>query len=298
MKVFGKVQKKKEKKIESFKLDKRTSAAAALAHTPCSHQHNVVDHSFLLAVSRVARAMSKTASRTGVRASSASSVTKRVTASRLEAIAGPWYFFSKLAARPSLKTPACRLLDVTVARRTCASKNIGKERGSPQVKSMLKALGKTDRCLVGVVLFARLECLHRNAPDPSRQRQGPRPPNRDVWVRTCVMSRPPFVKRSGSFDQTSCLWSSRSLSLSSPFLLLFFFFFFSFLHFLETGKVKTPPPPNGHARILVNAEIYGRSLMHNLHFHFQPGTPFCALAGRYEKSRKAVHEQFLSIKFY
>ena len=38
--------KKKEKKIESFKLDMRASAAAALAHTPCSHQHNVVDHSF------------------------------------------------------------------------------------------------------------------------------------------------------------------------------------------------------------------------------------------------------------
>ena len=74
----------------------------------------------------------------------------------------------------------------------------------------------------------------------------------------CVMSRPPFVKRSGSFDQTSCLWSSRSLSLSSSFSSSSFFF--SFLHFLETGKVKTPPPPNGHARILVNAEIYGRSL--------------------------------------
>ena len=40
------------------------------------------------------------------------------------------------------------------------------------MKSMLKALGKTDRCLVGVDLFARLECLRRNAPDPSRQRQG------------------------------------------------------------------------------------------------------------------------------
>ena len=183
MKVFGKVQKKKrKKKIESFKPDMRASAAAALAHTPCSHQHNVVDHSFLLAVSRVARAMSKTASRTGVRASSSSSsVTKRVTASRLEAIAGPWYFFSKLAERPSLKTPACRLLDVTVARRTCASKNIGKERGSPQVKSMLKALGKTDRCLVGVVLFARLECLHRTPPILRGSDRDPaRTPNRDV----------------------------------------------------------------------------------------------------------------------
>ena len=42
------------------------------------------------------------------------------------------------------------------------------------------------------------------------------------------------------------------------FLHSFFFFSFSFLHYLETGKVK-PPPPNGHARILVNAEISGGS---------------------------------------
>ena len=159
----------------------RASAAAVLAHTPCSqHEHNVVDYSFLLAVPRVARRHVKDRVSNWRASSSSSSVTKRVTASRLEAIAGPWYFCSKLAARPSLKTPARRLLDVTVARRTCASKNIGKERGSPRVKSMLKALGKTDRCLVGVVLFARLDCLRRNAPDPSRQRQGPRPPNRDV----------------------------------------------------------------------------------------------------------------------
>ena len=159
----------------------------ALLHrwpTPRVHvrEHDVVDHSFLLAVPRVARRHVKDRVSNWRASSSSSSVTKRVTASRLEAIAGPWYFFSKLAARPSLKTPARRLLDVTVARRTCASKNIGKERGSPQVISMLRALGKTDRCLVGVatVLFARLECLRRNAPDPSRQRQGPRPPNRDV----------------------------------------------------------------------------------------------------------------------
>ena len=78
----------------------------------------------------------------------------------------------------------------------------------------------------------------------------------------CVTSRPPFVKQSGSFDQTPCLWSLCSLPLSSSFHLSFFlvFFFFFIFTFLETGKVKTPPPPNGHARILVNAEIYGRSL--------------------------------------
>ena len=125
-------------------------------------------------------AMSKTASRTGVRVLFQFCDKASHSFTPGSDCVGPWCFFSKLAARPSLKTPARRLLDVTVARRTCASKNIGKERGNPKVKSMLKALGKTDRCLVGVVIFARLECLRRNAPDPSRQRQGPCPPNRDL----------------------------------------------------------------------------------------------------------------------
>ena len=40
-----------------------------------------------------------------------------------------------------------------------------------------------------------------------------------------------------------------------------FFLYFFILQFLETGKVNPPPPPpNGHARILANAEIYGRSV--------------------------------------
>ena len=54
---ISKKKKKERKKIESFKLDMPASAAAALAwaYTPCSHQHNVVDHSFLLAVPSVAR---------------------------------------------------------------------------------------------------------------------------------------------------------------------------------------------------------------------------------------------------
>ena len=60
----------------------------------------------------------------------------------------------------------------------------------------------------------------------------------------CVTSRPPFVKQSGSFDQTPCLWSSCSLPLSSSFHLSFFLVFFFFFTFLETGKVKPPPPPS------------------------------------------------------
>ena len=93
-------------------------------HVP--HQHNAW-YKFLLAVAvlRVARRHVKDRV-SNWRASSSStstgrSMTKRVTASRLEAIARPWYFFSKLAARRSVKTPAGRLLDVTVARRTSSA---------------------------------------------------------------------------------------------------------------------------------------------------------------------------------
>ena len=238
------------------------SAAAALLHTPCSHQHNVVHHSFLLAVPRVARRHVK----------------DRVLELALE-------FFFKFSDEASLSlTPGSDCRTLVLFFQTCCApfvenarwrsssagrygrttnlrlQNIGKER---KVKSMFNALGKTDRCLVGVVLFARLECLRRTLPILRGSDRDPARPNRDVWVRTVRNSRPPFVKRSGSFHL--CLWSSRSLSLSSSFS-SFFFFLFHFLHFLETGKVNPPPPPpNGHAHILVKCgKIYGRSLSNRL----------------------------------
>ena len=152
------------------------------------------------------------------------------------------------------------------------------------MKSMLKALGKTDRCHVAVVLFARLECLRRNAPDPSRQRLGPRPPNRDVRVRTVRNSRPPFVKRSGSVDQTSCLWSSRSLSLFYSFSSFFLFFI---LTFFRNGQGQNPPPPNGHARIFLNAEIYRRSLRRKIKFLYSMST----------HPRNTMSDQIHSVEF-
>ena len=57
------------------------------------------------------------------------------------------------------------------------------------------------------------------------------------------------------YNQASSQWSSHSLFLSSSFS-------FSLFIFLETGKVNPPPPrapPTGHARVLPNAEVYGRS---------------------------------------
>ena len=65
--------------------------------------------------------------------------------------------FFQTCCSPFVENATRRLLDVTVARRTFASNNIGNERGSPQVKSMSSALSKTVGCLVGVVLLSRLD---------------------------------------------------------------------------------------------------------------------------------------------
>ena len=75
--------------------------------------------------------------------------------------------------------PACRLLNVTVAIRTCASNDIGKERGGPQEESMLNALGKTRigassawfniRSLGFSCLRRRWRFLRGSDGDPARQ---------------------------------------------------------------------------------------------------------------------------------
>ena len=186
MKDFGKFKKKKRKKIESFKLDMRASAAAAgvdLGPTPRVHisttslitrsnscwQCHVLPAAMSLGKDRVSNWRASSSSRRASHSftpGTCGSDSKRMV------------LFSKLAVRRSLKTPARRLPDVTIARRTCASKNIGKE--TPQVKSMSNALGKTGRCLVGVVLFAHLNFPVFAGTLPSRQRPGPRLPNRDV----------------------------------------------------------------------------------------------------------------------
>ena len=80
------------------------------------------------------------------------------------------------------------------------------------------------------VFAGTLPILRGSDRDPARQTE-------TCECEPCV--RPPFVKRSGSFDQTSCLWSSRSLSLSSSF---FFFFFFIFT-FFRNGQGQNPPSP-------------------------------------------------------
>ena len=75
----------------------------------------------------------------------------------------------------------------------------------------------------------------------SRPRPGPRSPKQ----RRVSKSRPSFAKQSGSSNQTSCLWSSRSLSLLFSCSFSFFFihfFIFSFLHFIWNGQGQNPSP--------------------------------------------------------
>ena len=162
----------------------RASGAAALAGVGL---HPVFKMSVISTTSLITRscwqchvlpvAMSKTASQTGARVLLPLLDLQR-SKSQLHAwkrlrLKDPGTFFFQTCC-----APAHCPLDVTVARQTCASKKIGKERGSPQ--DMSNALGKTSRCLVGVVLFALLDIPVFAGALPSRQRPGPCPPNRDV----------------------------------------------------------------------------------------------------------------------
>ena len=103
------------------------------------------------------------------------------------------------------------------------------------MKSMSNALGKTGRCLVGVVLFARLARLDFPVFAGSNASFEAATGTSARQTETCEYeskSRPMFAKQSGSFDQLHRVYGVRVLCLF-PLLFLFFsfFFFFSFLHF-------------------------------------------------------------------
>ena len=177
--------------------------------------------------------MSKTASRTGARVLLPVLWRSESQLHPWKRLQDHWYFFSKPAARPSLKTPARRLQDVTVARRTCASKTLERKEGVPRWNQCwtlwARQIGASSAWL-----FARLECLRRTLPI---LRGSDRDPGRQTGTYECepcviiLALRSWNSKRSGSFDQTSCLWSSRSLSLSSSFTSFFLFFLFHFYIF-------------------------------------------------------------------
>ena len=180
MKVFGKVQKTKGKKTESFKPDMRASAAAALAraHTPCSHQHNVaiVDHSFLLAVPRVARRHVKDRVLNWRASSSFSSVTKQVTASRLGAIAGPWYFFPNLLRALRWKRPLVVCWTLRSHDELAPPKTLEKKEGVPRWNQCWTLWARQIGASSAWFYSLAWSVFAGNAPDPSRQRQGPGTP--------------------------------------------------------------------------------------------------------------------------
>ena len=254
-------KKRNEKKIESFKLDMRASAAAALAHTPCSHQHNVVDHSFLLAVPRVARRHVKDRASNWRASSSSSSVPKRVTASRLEASAGPWYFSPNLLRALRWK----RLLVVCWTLRShdelAPPKTLEKEEGVPRWNQCwrlwARQIGASSAwfySLAWSVFAGTLPILWGSDRDPARQTE-------TCECEPCVI----LALRSWNEVEVSMKHRVYGVHVLCLFLLLFllsFFFFFFIFTFFRNGQGQPPPPlsPNGHARILVNAEIYGRSL--------------------------------------
>ena len=100
MKVFGKVQKKTKLNHSSW-----ACVQALLQRWPTPRVH-ISTTSLITRSTRswqchlLPAAMSKTAVSNWRASSSSSSVTKRVTASRLEAIAGPWYFFFQTCCAP------------------------------------------------------------------------------------------------------------------------------------------------------------------------------------------------------
>ena len=185
--------------------------------------------------------------------STSRSVTKQVAASRLEADVRIWYFLSNLL--PFVENVRSSSSGRNVRLTNMLFQKPSKRRESPQVTSMSDALCKTGRCLVEVVLFARLhvlvfaECSPRGSDrDPTRQTE--------TWKYAPCVTSPSDCKTNWKFQ-------SNILSMEFTFNVSVFFYFF-FFTFLETGKVTTqpqpPPPPNGHARILANADIYGPSL--------------------------------------
>ena len=144
------------------------------------------------------------------------------------------------AARPSLKTPTRRLLDVTVARWTCAS---GKERGSPQVKSAMsnawaRQIGASSAwfySLAWIFLSSPERFLRGSDRDPARQTE-------TCEYEPCVN----LALRSWNKVEVSDQHRVYGVRVLCLFLLLFVFLFpFFFFHFyiFRNGQGQNPPSP-------------------------------------------------------
>ena len=147
----------------------------------------------------------------------------------------PGRLFSKVAALPGVES-ACgrqRRSRSSSARLHGRTTNMPlqkpwKEEEVPRWNNVERIGQGRCRCLVHVVLFARLDVPVFAGTLPSRRRPGPRPPNRDVWALPCVnlalRSRKKVevsIKHRVYEVRVLCL----SFSLSSPFFSFQFYIF-------------------------------------------------------------------------
>ena len=162
------------------------------------------------------------------------SVTKEVTASRLEAIVRPWCFF-KTCCVPFVEVTRDPLVVCWTLRshdELELPKTLEKERKS-QVKSMLNALGKTGRCLVGVNFT--LAWIFLSSPEWGSDRD---PAGK---TETCEPYETVCVNLALCSLNKVKSWLN---SVSKEFAFFASFFFFSFFHFynFRNGQGQPPPP--------------------------------------------------------
>ena len=218
----------------------RASAAAALAHTPCPHQHNIVDHSFSLAVPRVARRHFKDRVSNWRASSSSSSVTKRVTLSFTPGSdCRTLVLFFQTCCAPFVEnarsSSAGRSQDELAPPKTLEKKE-GVPRWNQCWRLWARQIGVSSAwfySLAWSVFIGTLPILRGSDRDPPAKQ------------RRVSANRAQF---SPSVRETKWKFRSNIVSMEFAFFVSFFFFFFLFFFsfiftFFRNGQGQNPPSP-------------------------------------------------------